>query len=136
MSETPTPTRVRIRWGWFIACILLGLAAILVGWLVVPASAGRGYLAGVMANVGTTLLLVGIVVLLERRIIDSAARLVRTANEQTNEAIRAQIHDLERRLATEWEGATVENVGEKKAETTRITDEFTKRIVDESKREK
>ena len=88
-----------------------------------------------MANVGTTLLLVGIVVLLERRIIDNAARLVRRANEQTNEAIRAQIHDLDRRLAAEWEHATVENVDEKKAETTRLTDEFTKRIVDEAKYE-
>ncbi|WP_345762442.1 hypothetical protein [Diaminobutyricibacter sp. McL0608] len=132
MSETPTPTRDRIRWGWFIACILLGLAAILIGWLVVPAAAARGYFAGVMANVGTTLLLVGIVVLLERRIIDNAARLVRRANEQTNEAIQTQMHDLERRLATEWAGATVENVDEKKAETTRLTDEFRKRIVDEA----
>ncbi|NEN05032.1 hypothetical protein G3T36_04025 [Diaminobutyricibacter tongyongensis] len=133
MSETPTPSRFRIRWGWFIACILLGLAAIVIGWLVIPAAAGRSYLAGVLANVGTTLLLVGIVVLLERRIVDNAARLVRRANEQTNEAIRVQIQDLERRLATEWETATPENMGEKKAETTRLTDEFTKRIVDQAR---
>jgi predicted phage tail protein len=136
MSETPTPTRLRIRWGWFIGCILLGLAAIMIGWLVTPAAAGPGYLAGVLANAGTTLLLVGIVLLLERRIIDNATRLVRTANEQTNEAIRVQIQDLEHRLATEWESATAENMGEKKAETTRLTDEFTKRIVDEAKGEK
>ena len=136
MSETPPPTRSRIRWGWFIGCILLGLAAIVIGWSVVaPSAAGPAYLAGVLANVGTTLLLVGIVVLLERRIIDNAMRLVRSANEQTNEAIRVQIQDLEHRLATEWESATPENVGEKKAETTRLTDEFTKRIVDEAKRE-
>lgn len=132
MSETPAPTRIRIRWGWFVGCILLGLAAIIVGWLVVPAAAGRGYLAGVLANIGTTQLLVGIVLLLERRIVDNAARLVRTANAQANEAIRVQIQDLEHRLATEWEGATAEDVGEKKAETTRLTDEFTKRIVDEA----
>jgi hypothetical protein len=135
MSETPTPTRFRIRWGWFVACILLGLIAIMIGWLVVPAAAGPSYVAGVLANVGTTLLLVGIVVLLERRIVDNAARLVRTANEQTNEAIRMQIQDLERRVAAEWESATAENVDEKKAETTRITDEFTKRIVDQARRE-
>jgi predicted phage tail protein len=135
MSESPTPTRLRIRWGWFIGCILLGLAALLVGWLVIPAAAGQGYLAGVLANVGTTLLLVGVVLLLERRIIDNAARLVRSANEEANEAIRVQIRDLEQRLAAEWESATAENVDEKKAETARLTDEFTKRIVDEAKRE-
>jgi hypothetical protein len=132
MSETPTPTRFRIRWGWFVGCIVLGLAAIVIGWFVAQAAAPLGYLAGVLANVGTTLLLVGIVVLLERRIIDNAVRLVRTANEQTNEAIRAQIQDLEDRVAAEWRSATAENVAEKKAETARLTDEFTKRIVDET----
>jgi len=74
---------------------VLGLAAIMIGWFVAPAAARVGYLAGALANVGTTLLLVGIVVLLERRIIDNAVRLVRTANEQTNEAIRAQLQGLE-----------------------------------------
>jgi predicted phage tail protein len=135
MSESPAPTRFRIRWGWFVGCIVLGLAAIMIGSFVAPAAARVGYLAGVLANVGTTLLLVGIVVLLERRIIDNAVRLVRTANEKANEAIRVQIQDLEDRLAAEWESATVENMGEKKAETVRLTDEFTKRIVDEAKRE-
>jgi len=135
MSETPAPTRFRIRWGWFVGCIVLGVAAIMLGLSVAPTAARVGYLAGVLANVGTTLLLVGIVVLLERRIIDNAVRLVRTANEQTNEAIRVQIQDLENRLAAEWESATAENVAEKKAETMRLTDEFTKRIVDEAKRE-
>jgi len=135
MSETSEPARLRIRWGWFVGCIVLGLAAIMIGWFVASATDGSAYLAGVLANVGTTLLLVGIVVLLERRIIASAVRLVRTANEQTNEAIRVQIQDLENRLATEWESATVENMDEKTAETKRLTDEFTKRIVDEAKGE-
>jgi len=132
MSESSTPTRFRIRWGWFVACIVLGLAAVAIGGSVAPAA---GYLAGVLANVGTTLLLVGIVVLLERRIIDNAVRVVRSANEQANEAIRAQIQELDDRLAAEWESATVENIAEKKAETARLTDEFTKRIVDEAKRD-
>ena len=135
MSETPTPTRFRIRWGWFVGCIALGLAAITIGGFVSPAPADSGYLAGVLANVGTTLLLVGIVVLLERRIIDNAVRLVRTANERSNESIRVQIKELEERLAAEWESATAENIAQKSAETTRLTDEFTKRIVDEAKRE-
>ena len=94
VSETPTPTtRARIRWGWFVGCILLGLAAILLGSFVAPAGARQDYLAGVLANVGTTLLLVGVVLLLERRIIDSAVKVVRSANEQANDAIRVQIQD-------------------------------------------
>ncbi|RXZ72761.1 hypothetical protein [Agromyces albus] len=135
MSETPTPSRFRIRWGWFVGCIVLGLAAVMIGGFVAPADARVGYLAGVLANVGTTLLLVGIVVLLERRIIDNAVRLVRTANEEANEAIRVQIQDLDDRIAAEWASATAENVAEKTAATLRLTDEFTKRIVDEAKRE-
>lgn len=132
MTETPPPARFRIRWGWFVACLVLGLAAILVGGLVAPSAARDGYVAGVLANVGTTLLLVGIVVLLERRIIDSAVRVVRRANQQANDALRAQIQDFEDRVAAEWASATAENVAEKKAETERLTDEFTKRVVEES----
>ncbi|MGO4102615.1 hypothetical protein AB4Y63_01545 [Leifsonia sp. YAF41] len=135
MSERSTPTRFRIRWGWFFVCIVLGLIAIMIGWFAAPAASHLGYLAGVLANVGTTLLLVGIVVLLERRIIDNAVRVVRTANEQSNEAIRVQIQDLEDRLAAEWESVTTENLAEKKSETSRLTDDFTKRIVNEAKRE-
>jgi hypothetical protein len=131
MSETPPADRFRIRWGWFVGCIVLGLVAILIGWAVASAD---DYLAGVLADIGATLLLVGIVVLLERRIIDNAVRVVRRANEQANEAIRAQIKDLDDRIAAEWATATAENVAEKQAETMRLTDEFTKRVVDESKR--
>ena len=132
MSETPTPTR--IRWGWFVGCIVLGLAAIMIGMFVAPATARLDYGAGVLANVGTTLLLVGIVVLLERRIIDNAVRVIRNANERSNDALRAQIKDLDDRLAAEWASVTAENVAEKAAETERLTDEFTKRVVDEAKR--
>lgn len=132
MTESSTPTRFRIRWGWFAGCIVLGLAAIAIGASVAPASS---YLAGVLANVGTTLLLVGIVVLLERRIIDNAVRVVRNANEKANEAIRAQIQDLEDRITAEWESVTAENLAQKKAETARLADEFTKRIVDEARGE-
>jgi hypothetical protein len=132
MTETPAPTRVRIRWGWFVGCLVLGLAAIAIGALAAPTGARVDYVAGVLANVGTTLLLVGIVVLLERRIIDSAVRVVRDANRQATEALRAQIQDFEDRVAAEWASATAENIAEKKAETERLTDEFTKRVVDES----
>ena len=134
MSETPTANGIRIRWGWFVACIALGCAAITIGWLLAPIDARLGYLAGVFANAGTTLFLVGIVVLLERRIIVSAVRVVRTANKQANDAIRVQIQEFEDRVAAEWESATAENIAEKHAKTARLTDELTKRIMDEAKR--
>lgn len=132
MSETPPAPRVRIRWGWFIACVVLGLAAILTGGVVATGSGTSDYVAGVLGNVGTTLLLVGVVVLLERRIIDSAVRVVRRAGEKANEELRAQIRDLEARIAAEWDSATADNIDEKTAETARLTDEFTKRVVAEA----
>lgn len=135
MTDSPNPTPVRIRWGWFVTCIILGLAAITIGALAAPTTARWDYFASVMANIGTTLLLIGVVLLLERRIIDNAVRVVRRANQQTNDALRAQIRDLEDRLSAEWQSATAENVAEKKAETTRLTDEFTKRVVDKTTRE-
>jgi hypothetical protein len=133
MSDASDPDRFRIRWGWFVGCIALGLAAILLGWLA--AERRLDYLGGVLADIGATLLLVGIVLLLERRIIDSAVHVVRAANEKSNEAIRAQIRDLDDRLSAEWASATAENIAQKKAETARLTDEFTKRIVDEASRD-
>lgn len=135
MSETSAPARFRIRWGWFLGCIVLGLAAIAIGWVVASSGPGLDYAAGVLADIGTTLLLVGVVLLLERRIVDTAVRVVRAANEQGNEALRAQIRDLEDRVASEWQNATVENIPEKKAATERLTDEFTKRVVDEARGE-
>ena len=52
------------------------------GRAIVPDENRTGYAAGVLANVGTTLLLVGIVVLLERRIVDTAVRAVRKPNDE------------------------------------------------------
>ena len=128
-AAAPTATRFRIRWGWFFGCVVLGLGAITVGWII---AATLGYLAGVLANVGTTLLLVGIVVLLERRIIDNAVRAVRNANERSQDALRMQIRDLEDQVASIWDSATADDVARKKAETARLTNEFTQRVVDDS----
>lgn len=136
MSETPDapPARVRIRWGWFGACILLGFVAIAGGWLVAPEASRTDYPAGVLANVGTTLLLVGVVVLLERRIVAAAVKVVRGINARSDEALRVQIKELEDRLAAEWASVTAENVDEKTATTNRLTDEFTKAVVDEARK--
>jgi hypothetical protein len=129
--ESLNPVRVRIRWGWFLGCIVLGLAAITVGWLLAAPADRLGYVGGVLGGIGTTLLLVGIVVLLERRIIDTAVRVVRDvakeARAKTDEEIRARVHDLETRVADIWETATPETATE---ETRRMIDEFTKGVVD------
>ena len=131
-DPAPPPTPLRIRWGWFLLCIVLGFAAIIVGWLLVSSDNSLGYVGGVFGNVGTTLLLVGIVVLLERRIVDTAVKVVRNAAEEarvrTNEEVRAQVRDLEDRLAGVWKTANPEDAAE---QTRRMTDEFTKRVVDE-----
>ncbi|MBM7505936.1 hypothetical protein ACFPER_02390 [Agromyces aurantiacus] len=136
MTETTAATRARIRWGWFIGCIVLGLASILVGLLVAPAADQAAYLAGVLGAVGTTLLLVGVVVLLERRIVDTAVRAVRDAAEEArvraDESVRRQVRDLEDRLADLWAGtATPDDVRRNEEQTRRMTDEFTKRVADE-----
>ena len=137
MTEPATPTRVRIRWGWFLGCILLGATGILVGLLVAPSADRPAYVAGVLGSVGTTLLLVGIVLLLERRIVDTAVQVVRDAAEQarlrSDEVLRAQVRDLEDRIADVWATSTesVAEAARKQAETHRMTDEFVSRVVDD-----
>lgn len=133
-----TATRIRIRWGWFTVCIVLGLVGILIGMVIVPEDGRAGYLAGVLGGVGTTLLLIGVVVLLERRIVDTAARVVRSAAEAARERadaeMRTQMSDLEARLAALWatEAKTAEDAARRQETTRRLTDEFTKRVVEET----
>lgn len=125
------PHRVRIRWGWFLGCIVLGLAAITAGWFLVSPESRLGYVGGVFAGIGTTLLLVGIVVLLERRIVDSAVKVVqdatKEARDRADEAVRAQIRDFEDRVAGVWESGRPEDAA---AQTRTMVDEFTKRVAD------
>jgi hypothetical protein len=122
------PARPRIRWAWIAGCVVLGLAAIAAGSAIVPDAGRTGYVASVLAGVGTTLLLVGIVVLLERRIVDTAVRAVRNANDEARRAARddfdAQMRDLEERLRTNWQSVDAE------AEARRMADEYSRRIVD------
>ena len=126
------PPRIRIRWGWFFGCIVLGLVAIITGWFLVSPASRLGYVGGVLAGIGTTLLLVGIVVLLERRIVDTAVRVVQDATMEarirTNEEVRAQIRDFEDRVAGIWETGAPTTAAEE--ETLRLSEEFSKRVVD------
>jgi 4-amino-4-deoxy-L-arabinose transferase-like glycosyltransferase len=133
---TPEP-RIRIRWGWIIGCIVLGLAAIVAGFLLVASPDRTAYVASVLAGVGTTLLLVGFVVLLERRIVNTAAKAVRRAVVAERVASDARIErligDLESRLSAEWARTGAADVDAMKRRTTELTDETVERIVDEAK---
>ena len=62
--------------------------AIVVGWFVAAPAGRMTYLAGVLVNVGTTPLLAGSVVLLERRIVDNAVRKFRNAAEEARARMR------------------------------------------------
>jgi hypothetical protein len=115
---------------------MLGLAGIAAGLLLVPDR--TTYVANVLAGIGTTLLLVGIVVLLERRIVGTAAKAVRRAVDAEREASDARIDrlvgDLEDRLSAEWARTDAADVDAMKRRTAELTDETVERIVDEANR--
>jgi hypothetical protein len=128
--------RMRIRWGWIIGCIVLGFVGIAAGFVLVAPTERRAYVASVLAGVGTTFLLVGFVVLLERRIVDSAAKAVRRAVDAERKASDARIEqlvgDLNDRLAAEWARTDAADIAAMKRRTSELTDETVRRIVDEA----
>lgn len=130
--DDAVPPRIRIRWAWFFGCIALGLAAIITGWFLVSPASRLGYVGGVLAGIGTTLLLVGVVVLLERRIVGTAVQVVQDANAEarirTNAEVRAQIRDFEDRVAGIWKTGRTPEAAAKEA--LRMSEDFTKRVVD------
>lgn len=132
----PEP-RMRIRWGWIIGCIVLGLAGIAAGFLLVTPADRTAYVASVLAGVGTTLLLVGFVVLLERRIVDTAAKAVRRAVEAERQASDARIErmvgDLKDQLSAEWARTEASDAAAMKRRTVELTNETVQRIVDETR---
>src|SRR4029453_13183583 len=136
-SET-RPPGFRIRWGWFLGCVALGLAAIVVGWFLAAPAGRTNYLPGVLANVGTTLLLVGIVGLLERRIVDNAVRKFRNAAEDARarmrDDFRVEVQDFTDRVNAEWAAASPEDVDAIKERTKRLykelADNYSKELAD------
>jgi hypothetical protein len=134
-SETPPPG-FRIRWGWFLGCIASGLVAIVTGWFVAAPAGRSNYLPGVLANVGTTLLLVGIIVLLERRIVDNAVRKFRNAAEEARarmrDDLRIEVQDFKDRVNAEWADVSPEDVGAMKERTKRLSEEFADNYADET----
>ena len=128
----------RIRWGWFLGCVASGLLALVVGWFLAAPAGRTNYLPGVLANVGTTLLLVGIVVLLERRIVDNAVRTFRNAAEEARERMRddfrIEVQDFTDRVNAEWAAASPEDVDAMKERTKRLSkelaDSYSKELAD------
>jgi hypothetical protein len=134
-SETQPPG-FRIRWGWFFGCIASGVVAIAVGWFLAAPAGRTNYLPGVLANVGTTLLFVGIVVLLERRIVDNAVRKFRNAAEEARARIRddfrIEVQDFTDRVNAEWAAASPEDYDAMKERTKRLSEELADNYVDET----
>jgi hypothetical protein len=130
------PPGFRIRWGWFVGCIASGVVAIVLGWFVAAPAGRTSYLPGILANVGTTLLLVGIVVLLERRIVDNAVRKFRNATEEARARIRddfrIEVQNFTDRMNAEWAAASPEDVEEMKERTKRLSKELADNYVDET----
>ena len=126
-SET-RPPGFRIRWGWFLGCIAAGLVAIVIGWFVAAPAGRLNYLTGLLLNVGTTLLLLGIVVLLERRIVDNAVRKFRNAAEEARarmrDDFRTEVQDFSDRVSAEWATASPEDVDAMKERTKRLSKEL------------
>ncbi len=135
MTDSTTP-RTRVRWGWIIGCIVLGLAGIGAGLLVAPSADRAGYVASVLAGVGTTLLLVGFVVLLERRIVDTTAKVVQRAvdaeRQASDERIERMVGDFEDRMATEWARFDPANAEAVRRRSAQLTDEMVDQVVDEA----
>ena len=129
------PPGFRIRWGWFLGCIASGLVAIVVGWFVTAPSGRMSYLADVLAGVGTTLLLVGIVVLLERRIVDNAVRKLRSAaaadRARMRDDFRIEVQDFTDRVNAEWATASPEDVDAMKERTKRLSQELAESYADD-----
>ena len=140
MTEPTTSNpRVRVRWSWIIGCIVLGLAAIAGGFLLVAPPDRTTYVASVLAGVGTTLLLVGFVVLLERRIVDTTAKVVQQAVDAQRQAsdarIERMVHDFEDRMSAEWARTDPANMDATKLRTAQLTDEMVDRVVEEATRQ-
>ena len=127
-ASEPRSAGFRIRWGWFLGCIASGLVAIVVGWFVAAPAGRTNYLTGLLLNVGTTLLLLGIVVLLERRIVDNAVRKFRNAAEEARarmrDDFRTEVQDFTDRVNAEWAAASPEDVQAIKERTRRLSKEL------------
>ncbi|SDQ67532.1 hypothetical protein [Arthrobacter crystallopoietes] len=116
----------KINWIWIVACAGAGCAAIGWGWSIIQSdeNALSGFWSGVLVNVGTSILLAGVLFWLERRFVKEAGKVAiaaatnavtqtAAARNEANERLSARISDLEERLTrqrAEQEKADVETI--------------------------
>ena len=85
---------------------------------------------------GGRILLVGFVVLLERRIIDTTVKVVQRAVDAERQASDARIErmvgDFEDRMATEWARFDPANAEAVRRRSAQLTDEMVEQVVDEA----
>ena len=101
------------NWIWIGLCVLIGLAAIFVAWrLIIPnpeQNAMPAFWSGVLINVGTSILLAGILFVLERRFVKETRQVAAEAAEaaasqaveqaaNANQQLNARVSELEERL--------------------------------------
>ncbi|WP_406636930.1 hypothetical protein [Pseudarthrobacter quantipunctorum] len=111
MSSIPTPETKgkRLNWLWIGLCVLVGLAAVIFAWrLIVPnpdVNALPAFWSGVLVNVGTSVLLAGILFVLERRFVRETRQVAAAAATQAveraanaNQQLSSRVSELEERL--------------------------------------
>lgn len=111
----PLTKSTKLNWVWVLLCALLGGAAVFWACSLVwgDSNALPGFWSGVLVNVGTTILLAGVLFWLERRFVKEtgqvaraaassaatqAASQVAVASDEVNKQLSARISDLEERL--------------------------------------
>jgi hypothetical protein len=95
VAKIPQAPGIRVR--WVVACELAGLATLAWGRCVQTTDP---YWAGALSNIGTTLLLVGVLIFFERRIVDLTARALSVRDSSPDRKAVAQAETLVRILAS------------------------------------
>ncbi|WP_142057754.1 hypothetical protein [Pseudarthrobacter sp. B4EP4b] len=111
--QVSEPKAKKPDWLWIGLCVLVGVAAIFVAWrLVLPnpdLNAMPAFWSGVLINVGTSILLAGVLFVLERRFVKETRVVVAEAAEaaatqavehasNANNQLGARVSELEARL--------------------------------------
>ncbi|MEU4360350.1 hypothetical protein [Promicromonospora sp. NPDC023987] len=97
--STDESEKQRLRWGWIALAALVGGAAIGWGWWLSVRGGQPEYWPGVLANLGTSVLLAGFLFLLERRFVSETGKVVQ-------EATSAAVANAARDAAAQTQAAT------------------------------
>lgn len=123
-SEPRQKVPAKLNWVWIALCSVVGCGAIGVAWALVRKDEESlpGFWSGVLINVGTSILLAGVVFWLERRFVrqtgevalsvattaaTAAAVQTAAARDRTDKQLFARLSDLEERLDKQRSAQTV-----------------------------